>query len=238
MIRTTRKLRLEEIARRYEYVGPLDRRQKRKARAEVEGGVVEVITFRVKRAWFESTCGGSDCCPNGWFLESESETFVRFDSWHYFRIFQPVWGPRFGALVGGYFPGTDVTIERWPETKRVISAAAVGAGIPIETWLPSALSALPNQWNQCLIFQAEDLPDRLRRELHDGPTALANEQPPHNGSTRDHRRPNGPEGAAASSDWVTGLTCGAIAVFGVASLLVGGFTILSWILGWLFDAIR
>lgn len=238
MIRTTREPRPEEIDRRYESVGPLDWRQKRKARAEVDVGVVEVITFRVKRAWFESTCGGSDCCPNGWFFESESGAFIRFDSWHYLRIFQPVWGPGFGALVGGYLPGSEVTVERWPETKRVITAAASGAGIPIETWLPSALSALPSQWNQCLIFQAEDLPEQLRQELYDGATGMENEQPPNDSSTGGHRRPNGPEGAAASPDWATGLTCGAIAVFVVASVLVGGFTILSWILGWLFDVIR
>jgi hypothetical protein len=89
-------------------------RERRLAREEVKTGDVEVLQFRAATVWAMHNCEGSPCCPNQWLIETEDEALVWISSWKHLH-------PSEGA-----FPGEHLTVQRWPQTKRVASAAVSG----------------------------------------------------------------------------------------------------------------
>jgi hypothetical protein len=93
-------------------------RERRLARDEVNTGEVEVLRFRASRVWAMHSFEGSPCCPNQWLIETDDGSLVWLSSWELFHAAE------------GVFPGEQLTVQRWPQTKRVASAAVTGTAIP------------------------------------------------------------------------------------------------------------
>jgi hypothetical protein len=96
----------------------LQRRLRRLARLEAATGSVEILRFRAIRAWNIISCSGPPCCPNTWLLEATDGQCVWLTSWRDLRA------------KGEQFPGSDVTIERWGESHRLVPAKTDGPPIP------------------------------------------------------------------------------------------------------------
>ncbi len=162
MLKTNRRLRAEERREWNSFISFFNRKQWGMARAEADAGNAEVLEFEVVRAWFINDCG-PDCCPTHWLLETRDGGFVSIDSWKYLS---PVLPDGCVPWEGGLFPGSQVKVDRWPLTGRVIVAEAKGDPVPIEQTVPQLLPELPKQWHQCLLYEATGLPGRLFHELH------------------------------------------------------------------------
>ena len=123
-------------------------RERRLARNEVNAGEVEVLRFRAARVWAMHNCEGSPCCPNQWLIETDDKALVWLSSW---ELFQPA---------EGAFPGEQMTVQRWPQTKRLASAAVTGPAIPsvaFDAKLATRVHAVlksggANHWLRCHVL--------------------------------------------------------------------------------------
>ncbi|NMO20912.1 hypothetical protein HPC49_28065 [Pyxidicoccus fallax] len=87
MIRRTRRpLGMDERARALRGLPLLDGEFRRRAKAEVEAGQVEVLEFEVAHAWNVISCEGPPCCPNWWLLSAGGNEFVHLAHAHMPRI--------------------------------------------------------------------------------------------------------------------------------------------------------
>jgi hypothetical protein len=89
-------------------------RARRLAREEVDTGDVEVLTFRAAAVWTMNRCDGAPCCPNDWLVETEDGELVWFSSWNHLQRRE------------GLFPGKQLSVKRWPRTKRVAAVTVTG----------------------------------------------------------------------------------------------------------------
>lgn len=140
-----------EIRRKFATISVFALHKRKIARNEAANGAVQVISFTVSRAWKLFTCTGSPCCANEWLLETAEGGFVQLGSWD-----------DLSETEAGHFPGTRVTVRRWPVTKRLIAAAVEGQSIAPEATTPESWAELANQAGQCDVFRRDTLPGRRR----------------------------------------------------------------------------
>jgi hypothetical protein len=125
-------------------------RLRKSARHEAISGQVETLRFRVNRAWNIISCTGPPCCPNSWLLETATGEYVWVESWHYL------------TAASAQFPGTDVTIERWAQSHRLIRASAMGS--PSLTYDGTAMEHLAPV-RQVEVYERGQLPDDIRTAI-------------------------------------------------------------------------
>ncbi len=130
------------------FLGRLLRPARDESRTPAE---VEVLRFRVLRAWKGTTCSGPPCCPNTWLLEAPDQVFVWMQSWTVL------------AAVDGQFPGRDVTLVRESEGSGILTASAAGPPAPTRQGGDSLIDF--ESPHEVEIYQREALPDLLARAL-------------------------------------------------------------------------
>jgi hypothetical protein len=112
-----RNLSPDERALKFKGLSLFQRGCRRLAREEASAGWVEVLTFRIRRAWCLITCSGPPCCPNSWLVETTDGEYAHLESWRVLRA------------VDGSFPGDDLVLSVWPTTKRILAASAQGTPV-------------------------------------------------------------------------------------------------------------
>ena len=129
-------------------------RRRRLARQEATEGLVEVVRFGVGRAWSGNWCEGAPCCPNEWVIETEDGMVVLVSSWHTL------------TAVEQRFPGSEVTIVRWPKTLRVVSGTTTGEAITPQPEGGLPMNDLPAAYGECRVSTNAELPESVRTAIH------------------------------------------------------------------------
>lgn len=151
MIVTNRPATPAEIEGKNRDIAWFELRERRAAKEEARNGILEVLHFEVARAWNEITCDGPPCCPNAWFLETTEGDYLRLSTWEHLKAEH------------GHFPGRIVTLARWPETHRIVTAEATGEPVAAEADGADALLKLPDVYGQCLVIPQEELPEEVQQ---------------------------------------------------------------------------
>lgn len=115
-----------------------------RARHEVRLGEVEVLTFDVRRVWTLISCRGPGCCPNTWLIDT-GEDYVFARSWDFL------------GYAGDDFPGSQVTIERLPRSKRLLRATAVGPYVTVIDEPEMASRMLQQPLVQCEVIPRHEV---------------------------------------------------------------------------------
>ena len=153
MKRTERTATISEREAKYRDLSLFQRRVRRGAQEEAANGMVVVLSFGVRRAWSQITCSGPPCCPNAWFIETIDSEYVVVDSWLFLT-----------ATPDGHFPGDSVEIVMWPRSKRLISAAAHGEPVQLDTSMEAMIDLEP-QYADVREYQWDELPERVRSAI-------------------------------------------------------------------------
>lgn len=135
------------------------------AKRDRDTGKVEVGTTEIVRAWTLNWCYGSPCCPNEWLLECASGHFLFICSWDYLNKWDEIDDKNLR------FPGRIVTVRRWPNTHRIISAHTSGEPLLIAEWsreldktVKKVLNSLQlDDWQRC--HEIPESNERLIREV-------------------------------------------------------------------------
>lgn len=119
------------------------------------GSYVEILEFRVQRAWTLISCDGPECCPNTWLLQASPAELVCVKSWNHLDLHD------------GDFPGSEVRLARLPGTHRLVDAEVCGPSVPRE-WPQDEKEIIPLlilATEECQVIPVASLPEPVRATL-------------------------------------------------------------------------
>ena len=120
-------------------------------------GIAEILELDVIRAWEVNIC---TCCPNSYLFQVDDREFVFIESWVFTNY----------AATSGEFPRRKITVERLPQSKKILSIKIEGEFVAAEA-VQLALTDLPSDGDvECEMFRVSQFSNELSATLAVGST--------------------------------------------------------------------